>query len=241
VTALGAEWCILNKSSGINPMQVALTMVSSNAKTGPIPTTTSERSSCPATCAFYDKGCYAKSGPQALHWRKVSEGERGLPWNEFVTAVRKIAKGQIWRHNVSGDLPHTFGDIDSSMVNSLVNANRGRKGYTYTHHILNEHNVNVIRECNSKGFTVNASTEDVEVADKVMSEHGIPAVVVVNSEESRRFFKTENGRKVIVCPATIHDSVTCATCGLCAQADREFIIAFPAHGTAKKTVNSIVA
>jgi hypothetical protein len=222
-------------------MQVALTMVSSNAKTGPIPTTTSERSSCPVTCAFYDKGCYAKSGPQALHWRKVSEGERGLPWNEFVTAVRKIAKGQLWRHNVSGDLPHTFGDIESSMVESLVNANRGRKGYTYTHHVLNNHNVQVIRESNSKGFTINASTEDVEVADKVMTEHGIPAVAVVNSEESRRFFKTESGRKVIVCPAMIHDNVTCATCGLCAQADREFIIAFPAHGTAKKTVNSIVA
>jgi hypothetical protein len=222
-------------------MQVALTMVSSNAKTGPIPTTTSERSSCPVTCAFYDKGCYAKSGPQALHWRKVSEGERGLPWNEFVTAVRKIAKGQVWRHNVSGDLPHTFGDIDSSMVNSLVNANKGRRGYTYTHHVLNNHNVQVIRESNSNGFTINASTEDVEVADKIMSEHGIPAVAVVNSEESRRFFKTESGRKVVVCPATIHDNVTCATCGLCQVADREFVIAFPAHGVSKKTVNSIVA
>lgn len=222
-------------------MQVALTMVSSNAKTGPIPTTTSERSSCPVTCAFYDKGCYAKSGPQALHWRKVSEGERGLPWNEFVTAVRKIAKGQVWRHNVSGDLPHTFGDIDSPMVNSLVNANRGRRGYTYTHHVLNDHNVQVIRESNSNGFTINASTEDVEVADKIMSEHGIPAVAVVNSEESRRFFKTESGRKVVVCPATIHDNVTCATCGLCQVADREFVIAFPAHGVSKKTVNSIVA
>jgi hypothetical protein len=241
VTAQRQNQCILNESSGINPMQVALTMVSSNVKTGPIPTTTSERSSCWEGCAFYDKGCYAKSGPQALHWRKISEGERGLPWNEFVSAIRKIAKGQIWRHNVSGDLPHVFGDIDADKTQQLVNANRGRRGYTYTHHPLNDHNINVIRECNSKGFTVNASTESVEVADKVMTEHGIPAVAVVNSEESRRFFRTESGRKVVVCPAMIHDSVTCATCGLCQKADREFVIAFPAHGTAKKTVNSIVA
>ena len=228
-------------SQGIPPMQVALTMVSSNTKTGPIPTTTSERSSCPVTCAFFDKGCYAKSGPQALHWRKVSEGERGVNWSEFVTLVRKIARGQVWRHNVSGDLPHTFGDIDSSMVDSLVNANKGRRGYTYTHHVLNDHNVQVIRDANANGFTINTSTEDVEVADKIMSQHGIPAVAVVNSEESRRFFKTESGRKVVVCPATIHENVTCATCGLCQVADREFIIAFPAHGTAKKTVNTIVA
>jgi hypothetical protein len=217
-------------------------MVSSNAKTGPIPTTTSERSSCWNGCPFYDKGCYAKSGPQALHWRKVSEGERGMSWAEFITAIRNIQRGQIWRHNVSGDLPHNgLGDIDADKVSQLVNANRGRKGYTYTHHPLNDDNVSVIRECNANGFTVNASTESVEVADKVMTEHGIPAVAVINSEESRRFFKTESGRKVIVCPATIHDNVTCATCGLCQKADREFVIAFPAHGTAKKTVNSIVA
>jgi hypothetical protein len=242
VTAQRQNRCILNESSGINPMQVALTMVSSNVKTGPIPTTTSERSSCWEGCPFYDKGCYAKSGPQALHWRKVSEGERGLPWNKFIKAIRKIAKGQIWRHNVSGDLPHNgLGDIEADKTQQLVNANRGRRGYTYTHHPLNDHNINVIRECNSKGFTINASCESVDDADRVMSEHNIPAVAVVNSEESRRFFKTESGRKVIVCPAMIHDSVTCATCGLCQQSDREFIIAFPAHGTAKKTVNSIVA
>lgn len=234
--------CIVNESSGIPPMQVALTKVSSNAKTGPIPTTTSERSSCWNGCPFYDKGCYAKSGPQALHWRKVSEGERGMSWDAFCKAIRDIQRGQIWRHNVSGDLPHNgLGDIEEDKVTQLVNANKGRRGYTYTHHPLNEGNIKVIRECNDNGFTVNASTESVEVADKVMTEHGIPAVAVINSEESRRFFNTESGRKVIVCPATIHDNVTCATCGLCQKADREFVIAFPAHGTAKKTVNSIVA
>lgn len=221
-------------------MQVALTMVSSNAKTGPIPTTTSERSSCPTTCPFYEKGCYAKAGPQNIHWNKVSAGERGYNWGEFVTQVRNIQRGQIWRHNVSGDLPHILGDINPNMLQQLVNANRGRKGYTYTHHILNDHNIEAIKDANSKGFTINASCESVDDADRVMSEHHIPAVAVVNSEESRRFFTTSSGRKVITCPATIHDNVTCATCGLCQQSDRQFVIAFPAHGNAKKTVNGIV-
>ena len=221
-------------------VQVSLTMVSSNAKTGPIPTTTSERSTCWTGCAFYDKGCYAKSGPQALHWRKVSEGERGYVWSEFIGAIRNIQRGQIWRHNVSGDLPHILGDINPNMLQQLVTANKGRRGYTYTHHPLNAHNVKILQDANSAGFTINASTESVEVADKVMSEHGIPAVAVVHSDKTDRFYKTESGRKVITCPATIHDNVTCATCGLCQVADREFIIAFPAHGTAKKTVNAIV-
>jgi hypothetical protein len=223
-------------------MNFALTAVSSNAKTGPIPVSTSSRATCPSTCPFYDKGCYAKAGPQALHWRKVTEGARGVSFQEFTSAIRKLQRGQIWRHNVSGDLPHILGNIDALMVQSLAEANRGRLGYTYTHHILNDHNIQVIREANAKGFTISASTENIEVADAVMSEHGIPAVAVVKSDKTDRFYKTESGRKVITCPAALHPGkVTCATCKLCTIADRDYIIAFPAHGNAKKTVNEIVA
>lgn len=235
-------YCCLKFSNGPQPMQVALTKVSSNAKTGPIPTTTSERASCWSGCPFYDKGCYAKSGPQAIHWRKTSNGERGMMWAEFTKAIRRLQRRQLWRHNVSGDLPHNgLGDIDADKVAQLVDANRGRKGYTYTHHPLNAHNVAILQDVNANGFTVNASTEDVEVADKVMSEHNIPAVAVVKSDKTDRFYATSSGRKVITCPATIHENVTCATCGLCQQSDRQFIIAFPAHGNAKKIVNTIVS
>jgi hypothetical protein len=221
-------------------MQVSLTAVSSNIKTGPIPTSTTERASCPTTCAFYDKGCYAKSGPQAIHWRKVSNAERGVSWAEFTKLIRKIAKGQLWRHNVAGDLPHNDGNIDYLQLRQLIDANKGKKGYTYTHHVLNDHNVIAVQNSNALGFTVNASCESVDEADRVMTEYGIPAVAVVNSEKTDRFYKTANGRKVITCPATIHENVTCATCGLCQVADRDYILAFPAHGNAKKTVNQIV-
>jgi hypothetical protein len=221
-------------------MQVAFTAVSSNTKTGQIPTSTTERASCPTTCAFYDKGCYAKSGPQAIHWRKVSNAERGVSWAEFTKLIRKIAKGQLWRHNVAGDLPHNDGNIDYLQLRQLIDANKGKKGYTYTHHILNDHNVIAVQNSNALGFTVNASCESVDEADRVMTEYNIPAVAVVNSEKTDRFYKTANGRKVITCPATIHENVTCATCGLCQVADRDYILAFPAHGNAKKTVNQIV-
>ena len=222
-------------------MLTAFTAISSNAKTGPIPTTTSDRSTCWTGCPFYDKGCYAKSGPQNIHWKAVSAGERGYEWDAFLRLVRKLQRGQLWRHNVSGDLPVVSdGVIDGNKVVELAESNRGRKGYTYTHHPLTETNLGVIKYANAAGFTVNVSTESVEVADRVMSEHGIPAVAVVHSDKTDRFYRTESGRRVITCPATIHENVTCATCGLCQQSDREFIIAFPAHGNAKKTVNAIV-
>jgi hypothetical protein len=222
-------------------MLTAFTPISSNAKTGPIPTSTSDRSTCWTGCPFYNKGCYAKSGPQALHWRKVSAGERGYEWDAFLRLVRKLNRGQLWRHNVSGDLPIVSdGIIDGNKVVELAESNRGRKGFTYTHHPLTDTNLGIIKYANAAGFTVNVSTESVESADRIMSEHKIPAVAVVNSDKTDRFYRTESGRKVITCPATIHENVTCATCGLCQQADREFIVAFPAHGTAKKTVNEIV-
>ena len=222
-------------------MQVALTLVSSNSKTGPIPTSTSERSTCWTGCPFYNKGCYAKSGPQNIHWTAVSAGERGYVWDEFVSQIRKLKRGQLWRHNVSGDLPVVAdGVIDGAKVAQLADANRGRQGYTYTHHPLTDNNLQVIKDANAKGFTINASTESVEVADSIMSEHGIPAVAVVHSDKTDRFYTTSSGRKVITCPATIHDNVNCSTCGLCQQSDRQFVIAFPAHGNAKKTVNAIV-
>ena len=224
-----------------NPMLTAFTPISSNTKTGAIPTTTSDRSTCWTGCPFYNKGCYAKSGPQSIHWRAVSAGERGYEWDAFLRLIRKLNRGQLWRHNVSGDLPTVSdGIIDGNKVAELVDANRGRKGYTYTHHPLTETNLGVIKYANAAGFTINASCESVDDADRVMSEYNIPAVAVVKSEETRRFFTTTNGRKVVTCPATIHDNVTCATCGLCQVADRQFVIAFPAHGVAKKTVNQIV-
>ena len=220
--------------------QVALTAISSNRKTGAIPTTTSEKATCPDSCPFKAKGCYAKGGPQNLHWQKVTEKKRGTHWDSFVGKIHKLPYGQLWRHNVSGDLPHSDGLIQSKLVNQLVRANKGRKGFTYTHHQLNDHNLQVLKNANQNGFTINISTESIEVADSVMTKLGLPAVAVVPSSHTERFYRTQSGRKVITCPATIHDNVTCATCQLCSKADRNFIIAFPAHGNAKKTVNRIV-
>lgn len=221
---------------------LSFTEVSGNRKTGPIPTTMTERSSCPTTCPFYDKGCYAKTGHTVIHWRRL--GAKGFTWNEFIHKVKSLPKGQLWRHNVAGDLPHNDGVINYTMLRELMQANKGKKGFTYTHHDVSIHENHVaIETANLSGFTVNVSTESVEAADKIMSHetHPLPAVAVINSAESRRFFKTSSGRQVVVCPATIHDNVTCNTCGLCQKADRKFIIAFPAHGVAKKTVNSIVS
>ena len=221
-------------------MQVHLTLKSSNKKTGPLPTSTSERASCPTTCKFYNIGCYAASGPQNLHWQKVSKKERGTDWPTFCNSIKKLPKGQLWRHNVSGDLPHILGYIDESLVNELVRANRGRKGYTYSHHDTEAgDNLKILLEANKRGFTINASTESLKQADEAINK-GLPAVVVVDSSKPCPKV-TPEGRRVMQCPATKEGStVQCATCGLCAIGERRCVVAFPSHGNSKKHVNQLL-
>jgi len=49
---------------------------------------------------------------------------------------------------------------------------------------------------------------------------------------------TPKGRKVVVCPATIRDDVSCASCQLCAKM-RDAIIGFPAHGNGVRKADKV--
>ena len=218
-------------------MRVHITARSSNVKTGPIPVTTTERASCQSTCPFYDKGCYAKSGPLALHWHKVSNGERGTDWQGLCKFVSQLPAKQLWRHNQAGDLPHDSGDINFSDMVELVLANHGKRGFTYTHHVLNDHNAAIIKAANDHGFTVNVSTESK--ADAVATfKQGLPAVVVVPSDHADT--AEHEGVKFVTCPAQTNDTMTCSECGLCSQADRKCVVMFKAHGNAKRHVSELV-
>jgi hypothetical protein len=219
-------------------MRVHITARSSNVKTGPIPVTTTERQSCPTTCPFYDKGCYAKSGPLALHWRKVSEGERGTDWQGLCNFVSELPDRQLWRHNQAGDLPHINGQINGSLLGELVRANKGKRGFTYTHHRLTELNTHYVRLANREGFTVNVSTESKDDAVSAYNQ-GLPAVVVVPSDHDA-IVDYHDGVRFVQCPAQ-HRDITCAECGLCSQSSRKCVVMFKAHGNAKKHVSSLVS
>ena len=219
-------------------MRVHITPRSSNVKTGAIPVTTTTRESCPTTCPFYDKGCYAKSGPLALHWKKVSNGERGTDWNGLCEFITDLNPGQLWRHNQAGDLPHKKGLIDWQKLFNLVVANKGKRGFTYTHHVLNSHNAKLITQANNNGFTINVSTESK--ADAVSAyNQGMPTVVVVPSDHADNC--EHEGVKFVTCPAQTNDTMTCAQCGLCSQSKRTCVVMFKAHGNAKKHVSTLVS
>jgi hypothetical protein len=217
-------------------MKVHLTRASSNVKTGPIPVSTSSADTCPTTCGFRGNGCYAENFPLSLHWRAVTAGERGMPWDDFIDEVSRFRKGQLWRHNQAGDLPGAGDKIDGRALKQLVKANKGKKGFTYTHYPPSAHNVKAIYHAVENGFTVNLSADSLTEAD-ALYQLGMPVVAVV--PEGWRGTRSPAGNPVTVCPAQVMEQMDCATCQLCANPNRKAIVAFEAHGARKKTVIKI--
>jgi len=219
--------------------QVHTTIKSKNVKTGEIPVTTTTADTCPPDCAFKDNGCYAGSGPLALHWAKVTSGERGDTWSGFITTVKSFKDGQLWRHNQAGDLAGDGKRLDADANDQLADANTGKRGFTYTHYpvLTDKHNASVVKRMNEKGFVVNLSGNNLAHAD-ALYDLDIAPVTTVLPEAQTTNTATPKGRKVIVCPATIRDNVSCATCQLCAR-NRDAIIGFPAHGTSKRKANEV--
>jgi hypothetical protein len=216
-------------------MKVHLTLKSSNAKTGPIPVSVTEKSSCPTRCPLKNAGCYAELGPLGMHWSKVPE--RGMEWDEFCSKISNLPPDQLWRHNAAGDLPGDGSKLRKVPLTQLMRANEGKKGFTYTHYSpKSRHNADLINLANGRGFTINLSAESLEQADEYMDLNIGPVVVVLPSGTKANLL-TPKDRKVVVCPAVLRDDTTCATCGLCQHAHRMTIVGFPAHGSRKKIID----
>lgn len=218
---------------------VHTTLKSANRKVGKIPVTTTTAKTCPDECAFKDNGCYADNGPLAMHWNKVTSGERGDDWSTFIVTVKSFKDGQLWRHNQAGDLAGNGKRLDADACDELADANRGKRGFTYTHYpvLTDKHNAAVVKRMNDKGFVVNLSANNVAHAD-ALYDLGIGPVATVLPEAQTTNTVTPKGRKIVVCPATIKDDVSCATCQLCARM-RDAIVGFPAHGTTKRKANTV--
>jgi hypothetical protein len=164
----------------------------------------------------------------------VSDGARGTDWATFCTSIASLPDGQLWRHNQAGDLPGDGHTVDPAALGALVHANRGRRGFTYSHYRDNA-SLAWIRHANAWGFTVNLSANNLADADTLADTGAGPVVCVLPSDASENT-RTPGGRRVVVCPATQRDDVSCATCQLC-QRQRDTIVGFPAHGTRKRVID----
>jgi hypothetical protein len=193
---------------------VHLTPVSSNAKTGAIPVSTTERRSCPSSCSFLrdekgSNGCYADGGPLGMHWSKVFNGGRGDNFSAFCGRVARFVKRQVWRHNQAGDLPKddnlsdsAVDRLDAAKCSELSEAASHTRGWTYTHYdVTDSHNQEVVRSMNSVGgLVVNLSAETLQQADEYHNTGCGPVCVTLPADAHTRGMKSPNGLPVVLCP-----------------------------------------
>ena len=212
---------------------------SRNSKTGPMLVTTQSQDTCPRSCPFNGSGCYAQMGPILIHWKKVNNGERAHEWNQFLQAVRKLQPGALWRMSQAGDLPGLDDEIDSEKLNQVIQANRKRKGFTFTHKALTAENQQLIKHANDNGFTINLSADSLSDADAKAELNIGPVVVPIHNDPAKWPTHTPNGRRIVVC---LHSTknLKCTECRLCAHANRKSIVGFPAHGVKKRQVEQVI-
>lgn len=154
---------------------------------------------------------------------------------EFLDCVKRIRRGQLWRHNQAGDLLHKGGKIDTAFLRKLTKANGKSNGFTYTHHKPSSHNLKAISDANKGGFTINLSANSPKQAVEYL-KHGLPVVTVCTETEN---FKID-GVQFLICPATKRENFSCADCGLCYKKDRKCVVAFPVHGNGKRLAKEVV-
>jgi hypothetical protein len=182
-----------------------------------------------------------------------------------------MPKGQLWRCNEKGDLPGAGNQVDAQRLMQLVKANRGRNGFTYTHKPVlagsytvtgnvdkgqshtsevdeqtAENNRLAVALANASDFTVNLSADSLTDADRKAGLGVGPVVVNLPADAAKGVrYATPEGRKVVTCPAALDRNkdkgINCAMCALCQRKDRKFLVGFPAHGTAKKRMESKVS
>lgn len=212
-----------------------ITFTSGNRITGDILVTTSPRHSCPTTCSLRGANCYAEGG-HIGHWlwthldlTRPNADTRVRVYNFFqlLTVVRQLAPGSVWRHNQAGDLSHDDGTIHEVKLRALVEANRGKRCFTFTHHdvLSNETNRRLVSYAVGQGFMINLSADNLEHADALADLGIAPVAAIVPSIQTENVV-TPKGRRVAICPARRVQGMTCGRCQICTKPHKA-IIGFP--------------
>ena len=209
--------------------------MSENAKLGPMSATYVSQATCPTSCPFLGKGCYAESKPTGFTTSKLNDSPVTNP-----VEVAQLEAAEIKK--LSGRFPlrvHVVGDVGSPDAAKIVAlamighaSRKGQPAWTYSHAWKS-----VPRSFWGKA-QVWASCEtdaDVEEAWRL----GYAACRVVPAHPDRKAYQLGD-KKVLPCPHESRPEITCSDCLMCARTEhfleKKIVLGFRAHGAKQKVV-----
>jgi len=211
---------------------------SSNGKTGVVSSTYAPIQSCPNTCPFLDKGCYAQSGPTGIHLRRINKEAK----DSCREAPEVIAKEEARAiKGLTGKNPlrlHVVGDCKT--VESAELLREASKEYTDKHKQPVWTYTHAWREIPRDawgGISVLASCETEEDCISAMDK-GYAASIIKETKFDDRSIK--DNYELVPCKE-ITKGIKCDKCRLCFDDKRllenKRVIVFFPHGTGMKTVS----
>lgn len=213
--------------------------VSHNAKVGIVAATYAAQTSCPATCPLRGAGCYAESGPMALHTGRLNRANRSAIQvaRDEAMAIDALKSGLPLRLHVVGDCrTKATARIVSGAAARYIKRTGARAVWTYTHAWRD-----VPRDAWAREVSVLASCENVgQVKEARAHGYRACAVVVASHPADGKAYNVEGVGKVVPCPNQVRDGVTCADCKLCWSSDRDVVVAFAAHGGGAKKALRVI-
>lgn len=214
---------------------------SSNGKLGPVSATYASQSSCPSSCPWIGKGCYAETGLVGHQTRRLNRSEERNAYRiarAEARAIDTLTGDRLLRLHVVGDCrtdaaARQLGQAARRYEARGMLPRSGRKVWTYTHAWRD-----VDRASWGESVSVLASVETPADALEAMGR-GYAASIVVGAFEHTTAYPLTEELTLIPCPNQLR-GITCRDCGLCRDdarlRERGLVIAFEAHGQRARSV-----
>jgi len=213
---------------------IALAVHSANRKLGGAAATHVAQGSCPNTCPLLGAGCYAESGPQGIHSRRLARAAAGRALRPVdyaraeASAIDALSpkSNEPLRLGVVGDARTVPAARMRAGAAERWQARGGGPTWTYTHAWRT-----VPRSAYGPAISPLASIDDPKDA-RVARTRGYAPALIVGQFPATSWRKA--GTVWIACPSQTR-GITCAACRLCWRADtlRDVRrgVAFQAHGS----------
>ncbi len=206
---------------------------SSNTKTGIVSATYAPIFTCPTDCPFRDHGCYAQSGPSALHLARINKAAAGKSIVELAEA-EAIGLASLTGHRALR--LHVVGDCSTDDAARIVScacddymARHDQAVWSYTHAWR------TVSVDSWGGVSILASCETALDVYEAFNRGYTPSVTG-NVVEAAGF-------RSVICPAQVRD-VNCVRCRLCwngaSLRKSKKVVTFLPHGARKRAAEEAI-